>query len=200
LHADRPDARPRLPPRRPQLARARARRPPGRHGRRAQPRGAPRHDACPARLRERRMQTRCPSCGAETFPGARFCRRCGAPVRDAGGEGTGDVSPMGATVPLREEGHGRTTDVLAPGEEHPAAETTRVSRADLEHLLRPQTEAGGRDRPDPDATAARLGGDALANARARDATAAPDPEATLAAPSAVTRPEVPAAFGHDEDL
>jgi hypothetical protein len=111
------------------------------------------------------MQTHCHSCGAETFPGTRFCRRCGAPVRDAGGEDTGDVSQPG-TVALREEGQGRTTDGLAPGEEQrPAAQTTRVSRADLEHLLRPQPEPGGQTRPEHDPNAARLGRDQTADER-----------------------------------
>ena len=145
------------------------------------------------------MQTHCHSCGAETFPGTRFCRRCGAPVGAAGGEDTGGVSQMPGTVPLREEeGHGRTTDGLAPGEEQrPAAQTTRVSRADLENLLRSQPEAGGRTRPEHDPNAARLGRDQTAGER--DDTAR-DPEATPPAPRAVTRPEAPAAFGHDEDL
>ena len=113
------------------------------------------------------MQTHCPICGAETFPGARFCRRCGAPVRDTVGEDTGGVSPMAATVPLREEGRGRETDGLAPGEERASAETTRVSRAEVEHLLRPQ-ESGAKDRPDPEATLAQLGRDTIVEAPARD--------------------------------
>src|SRR5947209_3561959 len=202
LRADGPDARPRLPPRRLQLARARAARPPRRDGRRAQPRAAHVLSLGFARLRERRMQTHCPSCGAETFPGARFCRRCGAPVRDAVGEGTGDVSPVAATVPLREEGRGRKTDGLAPGEERASAETTRVSRADVEHLLRPQKQdAGDQNRLDPDATVAQLGRDTLVGARARDdGDAAPDPEATIPARPAVTRPDAPAGFEHGEEL
>src|SRR5437588_679607 len=146
---------------------ARAARPPRGDGRRAQPRAAPRRLASPARLRDRRMQTHCPNCGAETFPGARFCRRCGAHVRAEGVQETGDVSPQAATVPLREEGQGRKTDGLAPGEERASAETSRVSRADVEHLLRSQQQdAGDQNRLDPDATVAQLGRDTLVGARA----------------------------------
>lgn len=81
------------------------------------------------------MQTTCPSCGAETFPGARFCRRCGAPVGLHGGE-TGDVSPNAATVPLVPD-EPRATDGLAPGDEQRVApQTSRVSLAEMERILR----------------------------------------------------------------
>lgn len=164
------------------------------------------------------MQTHCPNCGAELFPGARFCRRCGAPVREPGVEDASGVSPMAATVPLREEGKGRETDGLAPGEERTSASTSRVSREDLERLLRAQKEADqSQKRLDPEATAAQFGRDTLADARARgdgetrddrmrgdgaarDDSTAQDPAATLVASSAVTRPEVPVAFGPGEDL
>ncbi|PYS96229.1 MAG: hypothetical protein DMF65_13285, partial [Acidobacteria bacterium] len=86
------------------------------------------------------MQKTCPSCGAETFPGARFCRRCGGPLRDAGAEGTGDVSPQAATVPLGRE-QARTTDGLAPGDESASPETSRVSRAEIERMLRAEQDA-----------------------------------------------------------
>jgi hypothetical protein len=81
------------------------------------------------------MTKHCPSCGAETQQGARFCRRCGAPLRNvAGGDGDGDVSPQAATVPLRDEG--RPTDGLAPDDPRRAsADTTRVNRDELERLL-----------------------------------------------------------------
>ncbi len=119
------------------------------------------------------MQNSCPSCGAETFPGARFCRRCGAPV-GAGG-GTGDVSPNAATVPLAVE-EVRTTDGLAQDEERVAPQTSRVSLAEMERLLRAQDEA--LTRP-PQAA---------------------DPEATLVSnPSAATRPEFTPA-DYDEEL
>jgi tetratricopeptide (TPR) repeat protein len=84
------------------------------------------------------MQTTCPSCGAETFPGARFCRRCGASLCPQGGE-TGDVSPNAATVPLVPE-EPRTTDGLPPGEERVAPQTSRVSLSELERLLRGHEE------------------------------------------------------------
>jgi len=119
------------------------------------------------------MLTSCPSCGADTFPGARFCRRCGAPLHAPGGE-TGDVSPHAATVPLIPD-ETRTTDGLAPGEERVAPQTSRVSLAEMERLLRSQ-EGDGQQ---PSQTI--------------------DPEATLVRNnSAVTRPDVPGY--EDEEL
>ncbi|MCA1633434.1 MAG: tetratricopeptide repeat protein [Acidobacteria bacterium] len=85
------------------------------------------------------MTKPCPSCGAETHPGARYCRRCGTPVRvsTGGGEDTGDVSPQAATVPL--SGDVRSTDGLGADEQHlPSADTARVNQADLDRLLRTQ--------------------------------------------------------------
>jgi tetratricopeptide (TPR) repeat protein len=84
------------------------------------------------------MQTSCPSCGADTFPGARFCRRCGASLHAPTGE-TGDVSPHAATVPLVPD-EPRATDGLAPDEERIAPQTSRVSLAEMERILREQDE------------------------------------------------------------
>jgi len=118
------------------------------------------------------MQTSCPSCGADIFPGARFCRRCGAPLHATGGE-TGDVSPNAATVPLVQD-EPRTTDGLAPGEEREAQQTSRVSLAEMERILRGQ-EDGSQQLSQP-----------------------PDPEATLVSRGpAVTRPDIP---DYDEEL
>ncbi|MFL6256846.1 MAG: tetratricopeptide repeat protein [Pyrinomonadaceae bacterium] len=90
------------------------------------------------------MQTSCPSCGADIFPGARFCRRCGAPLSLQGGE-TGAVSPNAATVPLVPD-EPRTTDGLAPDEEERIApQTSRVSLAEMERLLRAQDD--GQPQP-----------------------------------------------------
>ncbi|PYT03262.1 MAG: hypothetical protein DMF65_04515 [Acidobacteria bacterium] len=158
------------------------------------------------------MQKTCPSCGAETFPGARFCRRCGGPLRDAVAEGTGDVSPQAATVPLGRE-QARTTDGLAPGDESASAETSRVSRAEMERLLRAEQDAEARGSgSDPAAAFAQFerdvasgAGDASRverdNARGEgdNARGEHDEEATLVASSAATRPEAPA-FAHDEEL
>ena len=119
------------------------------------------------------MQTSCPSCGADTFPGARFCRRCGGPLAAQGGE-TGDVSPNAATVPLVPD-DARPTGGLAPGEERIAQQTSRVSLAEMERLLRGQ-EDGDQRHPHP-----------------------VDPEATLVPRGAgVTRPDVPGY--EDEEL
>jgi tetratricopeptide (TPR) repeat protein len=119
------------------------------------------------------MQKSCPSCGAETFPGARFCRRCGAAVfAQTGGDGTGDVSPQAATVPLVGE-ESRMTDGLITDSGQASANTSRVSLAEMERLLRAQQDALPQ---------------------------APDPEATLVINSAATRPEAPAAVGPDEEL
>ena len=112
------------------------------------------------------MQTSCPSCGADTFPGARFCRRCGAALSVQGGE-TGDVSPNAATVPLVPD-EPRTTDGLAQGEEPAHKQTSRVSLAEMERILRGQDD-GGQQHPQPF-----------------------DPEATLVQNnSAATRPDLP---------
>jgi tetratricopeptide (TPR) repeat protein len=123
------------------------------------------------------MQTTCPSCGAEIFPGARFCRRCGAPLHAQGGE-TGDVSPNAATVPLPHDDT-RPTGGLAPDEERIAPQTSRVSLAELERLLRAQDE-GNQQHSHPNSHPA-------------------DPEATLVARGpAVTRPDLPGY--EDEEL
>src|SRR5687767_12998580 len=97
------------------------------------------------------MTKPCPSCGAETHPGARYCRRCGAPLRASTGEGegTGEVSPQAATVPLVGDAV-RTTDGLGPDDKHlpSAADTGRVNRAELDHLLRTQ-QMSGQPSPSP---------------------------------------------------
>jgi tetratricopeptide (TPR) repeat protein len=119
------------------------------------------------------MQTSCPSCGADIFPGARFCRRCGAALHAAGGE-TGDVSPNAATVPLVPD-ESRPTGGLAPGGEPAHRQTSRVSLAEMERLLRAQ-EDGNQPPPHPT-----------------------DPEATLVTRGpAVTRPDAPGY--EDEEL
>jgi tetratricopeptide (TPR) repeat protein len=88
----------------------------------------------------RLMNKPCLSCGAETHPGARYCRRCGSPLRASTGDGTGtgEVSPQAATVPLG--GGPRTTDGLGGGDEGslPSADTGRVNRTELDQLLRTQ--------------------------------------------------------------
>jgi tetratricopeptide (TPR) repeat protein len=84
------------------------------------------------------MQKTCPSCGADIFPGARFCRRCGAPLREE--SGTGEVSPRAETVPLQ-EAEGRTTEALASEDGRPSADTTRVSLSEMERILRSQQDA-----------------------------------------------------------
>lgn len=122
----------------------------------------------------------CPNCGTTTTPEARYCRRCGTPLRGAAqGNGAEVISPLAATVPLIDEG--RTTDGLADDPRRPAGETTRVNQAELEAILRapqrepePDTEGAapevGRqtivDRsPQADATDA-AGSDAVGRARA----------------------------------
>jgi tetratricopeptide (TPR) repeat protein len=127
------------------------------------------------------MQTTCPSCGADTFPGARFCRRCGASLHAPGGE-TGDVSPHAATVPLVND-EARPTGGLTPGEERVAPQTSRVSLAEMERLLRAQDESGQQhSQPNSQPNSQPF-----------------DPEATLVARGpAVTRPDLPGY--EDEEL
>lgn len=86
------------------------------------------------------MQKTCPSCGADIFPGARFCRRCGAPLREDAG--TGEVSPRAETVPLQ-QAEPRVTDALAPEDGRPSADTTRVSISEMERLMRSQRNGPG---------------------------------------------------------
>lgn len=120
------------------------------------------------------MQKSCPSCGDEVFPGARFCRRCGGPLRAESGEGTGDVSPNSLTIPLNDGA--RTTDGLGDdGVERVSADTSRVGKAELERILRSQDSA------------------------ARNAPDAHDPESTLAASPANTRPPASTTGLDDED-
>ena len=118
------------------------------------------------------MQKSCPSCGADIFPGARFCRRCGGPLREDAG--TADVSPRAATVPLQ-EAEGRATDALVP-EQHgrPSADTSRVSLSEMERLLRSQ-QGPALNASDPEPSR---------------------PQSQHAAHSAVTRPDSPL----DEEL
>lgn len=86
------------------------------------------------------MQKTCPSCGADIFPGARFCRRCGAPLRED--SGTGEVSPRAETIPLQQT-EGRVTEALAPEDGRPSADTTRVSLTEMERILRSQQNGPG---------------------------------------------------------
>jgi len=82
------------------------------------------------------MPRECPGCGATTTPEARFCRRCGAPLKIGGGHDTDSpVSPGAQTIPLVDEG--RTTDGLWTEESHELATgTSRIKRAEMEDLLR----------------------------------------------------------------
>jgi hypothetical protein len=82
------------------------------------------------------MPRECPGCGATTTPEARFCRRCGVPLKISGGHDTDSpVSPRAQTIPLVDEG--RTTDGLWTEESHELATgTSRIKRAEMEDLLR----------------------------------------------------------------
>jgi tetratricopeptide (TPR) repeat protein len=147
------------------------------------------------------MQKTCPSCGAETFPGTRFCRRCGAPVRED--VGTGDVSPQAATVPLDGgEVETRATDELAPAGER-AAQTSRVSLAEMERFLRAQSDAATRpERPSPAGAEAAHADPTPApfnsNSAPVNSQSTPAQPSSAAHSSAVTRPEAPAADGDEE--
>jgi hypothetical protein len=82
------------------------------------------------------MPGKCPGCGATTTPEARFCRRCGAPLKTGGGhETSASISPVAQTVPLADEG--RATDGLAAEESQRLGEgTSRIKRAEMDDLLR----------------------------------------------------------------
>lgn len=91
------------------------------------------------------MTQTCSSCGAKSSAEARFCRLCGSPFNLAGtgGKRSDDVpvSPLAETVPLVDEG--RVTENIGINDAHQrAAETSRVSRAEMEEMLRrPHSEA-----------------------------------------------------------
>jgi tetratricopeptide (TPR) repeat protein len=122
------------------------------------------------------MQKSCPSCGAEIFPGARFCRRCGVALRPEG-DGAGDVSPQAATVPLDADAS-RATDGLPPTEDKTdAAKTSRVSREEMERILRAAQEADQRKLLDPNATVANLNLDSFPPGRSSGDIRQRDPEA-----------------------
>lgn len=82
------------------------------------------------------MVRTCSSCGVITAPEARFCRHCGAPLRVAASAGdNGPISPLAQTVPLSNEG--LTTSGLGSDDAGGSgAETKRVGRTEMEHLLR----------------------------------------------------------------
>src|SRR4051812_9313170 len=84
------------------------------------------------------MPRECPVCGVRiTAREARFCRRCGAPLKAAGGETDANrvVSPVAPTAPLTDEG--RATSGLAAEESQRLADhTSRIKRAEMEDLLR----------------------------------------------------------------
>lgn len=93
------------------------------------------------------MVKACPSCGTAAAPEARFCRLCGAPVKLASHQ-DGPISPLAQTVPLT--GEARSTDNFPPGEQKRAAETSRVKREEIEHLLRrPSIEHAPEDNNGP---------------------------------------------------
>lgn len=95
----------------------------------------------------------CPGCGATTVPEARFCRQCGTPLKvGSGREGGAPVSPKAQTIPLT--GEGRSTDALGTDEaRRPAANTSRVGRAEMEKLLRSAPEpAEAKPSADGDTT------------------------------------------------
>lgn len=115
------------------------------------------------------MRRTCHSCGVEAHPGARFCRWCGMRLWESDSQdGDGEVSPQATTVPLSDDV--RETDGLTPGDDPRASvDTRRVSRVELERLLRAQPGAGGGGK-DAGPTHSSLD----ATARATDGHAAHD--------------------------
>lgn len=108
------------------------------------------------------MTKHCSSCGAFSSNEARFCRLCGAPFGAMpAGDSSGNnrrndvpVSPLAETVPLSDMG--RTTENIAPDDLHGgrAPETSKVSRAEMEDLLRrPPSEEKVKRETKPHAAA-----------------------------------------------
>lgn len=140
----------------------------------------------------------CPGCGTETVPDARFCRKCGAPLRATGQHGDSEtISPQAATIPLRDEG--RTTDGLSPEDPRAGAhETSRVSRADMDSILQ---QAARSAEFDPNKTIAQTPtqetmADAERNAATQSGTLPP----TQSAPSPPTPPRPSSQPLSEEDL
>lgn len=132
------------------------------------------------------MTKHCSSCGAFSSNEARFCRLCGAPFGampagdSSGNNRRGDVpvSPLAETVPLSDMG--RTTENIAPDDLHGgrAPETSKVSRAEMEDLLRrPPAEEKVKRETKP-------------HAAARDARqdGAPRPSANVDLPTSAATP------------
>jgi tetratricopeptide (TPR) repeat protein len=86
----------------------------------------------------------CPSCGATTLPGGRFCRVCGALLKRGSEptDGGGAVSPGARTIPLNNEA--RPTRGMGTDDPHgPVTNTSKVKRAEMDDLLRrPRVERG----------------------------------------------------------
>ncbi|HEV2764027.1 MAG TPA: zinc ribbon domain-containing protein, partial [Pyrinomonadaceae bacterium] len=99
------------------------------------------------------MTKTCSSCGAQTAAEARFCRRCGAPLRAASSAPDEEfVSPKAPTVPLKEEPR-PTEDLASADAARPGPETGRVDRAELDALLRQAvSRADSFDAPPPNDT------------------------------------------------
>lgn len=76
----------------------------------------------------------CPSCGSHAAPEARFCRQCGVPLKAVSAD-NGLISPLARTIPLTDEGSA-TGGLTVEEPHHPASKTSRVSRAEMEDMLR----------------------------------------------------------------
>ncbi|HEX5707580.1 MAG TPA: zinc ribbon domain-containing protein, partial [Pyrinomonadaceae bacterium] len=95
------------------------------------------------------MNRTCVNCGAESASEARFCRKCGAPLRVTSGMGEGSetVSPKAATIPLSDDV--RTTDGLPADDPHRhAQQTARVASSELDRMLRPDQQSS-QQQPQP---------------------------------------------------
>ncbi|MFN2454084.1 MAG: hypothetical protein ABR577_07665 [Pyrinomonadaceae bacterium] len=101
------------------------------------------------------MTKTCSSCGAKSTTEARFCRLCGAPfsARPDGQDRDASVSPLAETIPLSDEGR-VTNDNLAADNLRRAPETSKVSHAEMENLLRrPHAESEAESITGRDAVA-----------------------------------------------
>lgn len=95
------------------------------------------------------MTTICQSCGTQAAQEARFCRKCGAPLRPAAREtGDGFVSPQAATIPLRDDAG--TRKGLADDESGRAPQD--ASRASRDEADSASLRNSQQDAQDPFAT------------------------------------------------
>lgn len=125
----------------------------------------------------------CPNCGTPAGTEARFCRTCGASLKNVGAE-ENYASPLASTIPLTD--FGRTTDHIAAADpQGRAPETARVQTGEIKELLEVERRNDGQEKTssthepfDPEATLVR-DPSAVAAVPATSALSTPDQRGAL---------------------